>query len=85
MKTPTKSVIYPELKVGDVVHFYGARFEIKSTKIVPETDPRYVHNGDIMSAQGVWIDGAEVRGYFGRNKPNWHFQGNKNAVAAVEI
>lgn len=85
MKQPTKSVPYTELKVGNIVHFHGARFLIESTKIVPETDARYKQYGDIMSAQGKWIDGEEVRGYFGRNNPNWHFQGNKNAEAHIEV
>ena len=82
---PTKNVPYTELKTGDIVRFYGARFEIETTEIKEETDPKYQENGPLMRASGKWIDGEEIGGYFGKKKPYWMFQGNKLAIASIEI
>ncbi len=78
----TKNVNYTELQIGDIVHFYGARFEINSVELKADTSRDA--NGDIMRANGKWLDGETVEGYFGP-KIDWMFQGNKVAVAAIEV
>ena len=78
----TKTINYTELQVGNIVHFYGARFEIISTEMQKDNHDR--GNGDIMVAFGKWVDGATEAGYFGPNKL-WTFQGNKLANCEVEI
>lgn len=82
MKNATKIITRPELAVGMIVQFDGARFEITSTKLV--ADHQQGANGDIMVANGKWIDGNVTEGYYGPNK-DWNFQGNRNATACVEI
>lgn len=81
--TVTKTVKCTELKVGDVVHFYGARFEIYETELhdAATCGSKY---GDVMSARGKWLDGECVRGYFGPKK-GWTFQGNEMATHVVEV
>jgi hypothetical protein len=82
-----KRINQMEVKVGDVVHFYGARFEIISRKDYVETDKDLLALGagpTYCSAIGKWLDGAIVRGYFGPTK-NWNFQGNKNVTLQIEV
>ena len=86
MRKETKDVSCMDLEIGNIVHFYGARFEIVSTKLLPETRDDVKKDAPMyMSAIGVWIDGAEERGYFGEDKREWNFQGNKYARHAIEI
>ncbi|HDR9259599.1 TPA: hypothetical protein QDB21_005621 [Burkholderia vietnamiensis] len=66
--------------MGDIAHFYGARFEIISTEL---HEPHEHDELPVMVAIGKWIDGAAVRGYFGPDK-DWNFQGNKRARVAIE-
>lgn len=87
MNVVTKTLPYTALKVGHIVHFHGARFEITSTKTYPQEAyhiTRYGVISDTMSAIGKWIDGTTVTGYFGPGK-DWHFQGNASAIAEVEV
>lgn len=81
-KTPKKVIPYTELEVGHIVHFYGARFEVYSTRLVTDNAPD--NHGDIMVAMAKWIDGEVVQGYFGPGK-DWNFQGNRLAQASVEV
>lgn len=81
-KPATKMITRPELKVGDVAHMHGARFEIISTRFVEDKAPD--NNGPIMVAMGKWLDGEIVNCYFGPGK-DWNFQGNKNAMVMVEV
>jgi hypothetical protein len=84
MSMTTKQISTTELNVGDIVRFYGARFEIYSTAMYPERDdPRFAANGPVMVAMGKWLDGEIVRGYFGPGK-DWNFQGNKLARVTIE-
>lgn len=85
MKATTKIISATELAIGDIVHFYGARFEITSAdlkkenmKDLMETEPYF------MVANGKWIDGAIINGYFGPDK-DWNFQGNRRARMNIEI
>ena len=75
------------LTLGDVVHFHGARFEITVTKVYYN---QRTHNetpdekrDTVMSANGKWLSGNVVQGYFGPNK-DWTFQGNCNVTHTVE-
>ena len=80
-----KTVSYTELQVGNIVHFYRARFEIISAEICKES-LQNAEKGmpeEFMSAKGVWLDGEEISGYFGRGTA-WHFQGNIKARCAIE-
>lgn len=81
----TKQIPYTELNVGDIVNFYGARFEIVKATCFKETEQKYIDNDCpvIMSAQGKWLDGNIINGYFGPTK-DWIFQGNKLAIADIE-
>lgn len=81
-----KTVTYPELQAGNIVHFYGARFEITDTRTVPQDADHLAQFGDCgptMCANGKWLDGHVQNGYFGPGK-DWKFQGNKHATAWIE-
>jgi FtsP/CotA-like multicopper oxidase with cupredoxin domain len=87
MKAATNTVNIFDLKVGNVVHFHGARFEVISTEVQEHRSFRGEFNADrdtVMVAKAKWLDGGIVNGYFGPNK-DWTFQGNKNVTEAVEI
>lgn len=80
-----KTISYTELQVSNIVHFHGARFEIISVKWCEE-NPENIKHGmpDVfMSAQGKWLDGEEIRGYFSSGT-TWHFQGNIRARCTIE-
>lgn len=82
MKTTIKSD-YMKLIVGNIVHFYGARFEIVSTEIIIE-NPLHMTLPDVyMRAEGKWLSGRIVPNYFGPTK-NWVFQGNDFAPIEIE-
>ncbi len=76
-----------DLQVGNIVHSNGARFLITSTKIV--TGHKTMHEPvneveqTVMVANGKWIDGAIIAGYFGPNK-DWTFQGNYRVTHSIE-
>ncbi|WP_339332244.1 hypothetical protein [Aeromonas caviae] len=72
-----KAINILELQPGMVVNFYGAKFEIETTKIV-----RY-ENDDVMCALGRWLEGSIVPGYFGPNK-GWNFQGNHHVTHYID-
>ena len=80
IKWTTKRINQMDVKVGDIVHFYGARFEIISRRDGSDKEL----NKPYCSAIGKWLDGQVVRGYFGPEK-NWNFQGNNNVTLQVEI
>lgn len=83
----TKIISVVELNVGDIVHFYGARFEITCAVMFRQDDDhirQFGHIGPTMAANGKWLDGATQTGYFGPGK-DWNFQGNKGARVTVEI
>ncbi len=84
--TNLKQINILNIFVGDIVRFHGARFEITTTRIYKETDERLIENGcfNVMCANGKWIDGQIVDGYFGPTK-DWGFQGNKNATVMIEM
>ena len=84
MNVATKNISTVELYVGDIVHFYGARFEIYSTRMVEQHADRKAPDEKVMVAMGKWLEGATQTGYFGPNK-DWNFQGNKNARVTVEV
>lgn len=77
---------YLELRVGDIAHFHGARFEITRAELKQETDKQLIDAGhpQYMSADGKWLDGAIETGYFGPTK-DWYFQGNGNATCCIEF
>lgn len=79
-----QSINIMDLKVGHVIHHYGARFRVTDTKVVTP-DPHYPHNHPepIMVAQAEWIDGIVEPGYFGPDK-GWVFQGNARVAHWVE-
>lgn len=84
----TKQVNILDLKVGDIAHAHGARFEIVSTTIYDEkafgntSGKEWI--SDVMSANAKWIDGRIETGYFGPNK-DWSFQGNKLVTVTIEV
>ena len=80
-----KQVNQMDVRVGDVVHFHGARFEIISSKEIMETQKDLIATGhkSYVRAVGKWLDGEIVPGYFGPGK-NWDFQGNRNVTLSVE-
>lgn len=83
----TQQVNILALNIGDIVRFHGARFVITSTKLLPQGADHIAQYGvisDTMCANGKWLDGAEVTGYFGRDK-DWGFQGNSHATHTVEV
>lgn len=83
--TNTKQITLPELQVGNIAHFHGARFEITAAKMLPESMwGKSNGNGDVMVANGKWLDGQIVNGYFGPTK-DWTFQGNKLATVVIEV
>ena len=78
-KAQTKTIPTLELQVGNIVHFYGARFEVLSTRIVNCKD------GDkVMTTKAKWLDGAQIGGYFGDGTNDWNFQGN-HLARTIEI
>lgn len=82
----TKLINQMDVKVGDIVHSYGARFEIISRTDHKETDPVVLAYGGtetFCSAIGKWLDGEIIRGYFGPDM-NWNFQGNKRVTLRIE-
>jgi hypothetical protein len=83
MQTNFQEMSVTELNVGNIVHFYGARFEIQSAAMYPEFD-NTPGAGPVMVAIGKWLDGATVNGYFGPEK-DWNFQGNQFARVRVEV
>ena len=70
---------------GDIVHFYGARFEVlenarESQSHRPSVWPIGIQHGpcDCAVALARCIDGQETPGYIGHGK-EWTFQGNLRA------
>lgn len=80
----TISICKLDLKVGDIAHFHGARFEIYSTNIVDGHNDREWPDEKVMVAMGKWLDGHTVTGYFGPGK-DWNFQGNHRAYVDIEM
>tara|TARA_R110000868_G_scaffold2590_4_gene18610 strand:- start:120 stop:371 length:252 start_codon:yes stop_codon:yes gene_type:complete len=80
----TKTIARTSLAVGHIVHFHGARFEITSTKLLPDCSFGIDSDDLIIVANGQWIDGQEVAGYFGKGA-DWTFQGNQFATADIEV
>lgn len=84
MTTTTKKYIH-DFKKGDIVHFYGARFEIledatHSMGHLPRSGNIEIAHGpsDCAYAPSVCIDGQETRGYIVHGRA-WTFQGNRLA------
>ena len=78
-----------DLRVGDIVKFEGARFEIVSTEIFSENcRPEPEHGIDavmpVMQANAKWLSGSIMRGYFGPDYKDWCFQGNKFRSVVIE-
>lgn len=89
MTTSTITKTAHELRKGDIVRFYGGRFEVvtnprESSAHRPEG--YWPHAGigpsDCVASKAVCLEG-EVPGYF---KPGseWSFQGNTRATFTVE-
>ena len=82
---PTISKTALDLAVGDIVRFYGARFEIIECKRKAVTH-NPIYEGEVIGVNmGRWIDGDAITGYFGPGCDDWNFQGNKHAMYAVEV
>ncbi|MBN3733188.1 hypothetical protein G3N98_19995 [Burkholderia sp. Tr-20390] len=71
--------------MGNIVHAYGARFEITEVRTYPEHDARLLAMGreKVVAATGKWIDGRIETGYFGPDK-DFNFQGNAGAFLMIE-
>lgn len=84
-KIQMKVVNQLDLKVGNIVHAYGARFEIVEINEFEQTSEYLIKAGrtKIVSAIGKWIDGQILPGYFGPEK-NWNFQGNSGVSQFIE-
>lgn len=66
-----------DLKVGMIVDFYEARFQILDTKIIQ------MDGQSVMVAHGKWLEGCIMTGYFGPDQ-DWTFQGNRFVSYYVE-
>jgi hypothetical protein len=72
-----------QFKAGDIVHFHGARFLIQENAHEAQGTARKLDTLkpqpaiEVARAEGEWISGEIVPGYFGPNTP-WTFQGNFN-------
>lgn len=71
-----KMVNILDLTVGNVVHCYGARFEITETRLVES------FNQVLMVAVGRWLDGETFDNYFGPDR-DWIFQGNNYVTLKI--
>jgi hypothetical protein len=78
-----------DLRPGNIVSFYGGRFEIvsmprESGSHRPEAywPSDSIGPSDTVCVRGVCIEG-EVKGYF-RPGTEWNFQGNHRAAFSVE-
>jgi hypothetical protein len=80
----TQTIARTSLAVGHIVHFHGARFEITSTKLLSDRSFGINSDDQVIVANGKWIDGQEVAGYFGKGT-DWTFQGNNFATAEIEV
>ncbi len=85
-KTITKNA--HQLRKGDIVHFYGGRFEV-TTDLVESQSHRpegYWPQDSIGPSECVWCDAicleGAVPGYF-QPGSTWTFQGNQRATFAV--
>ncbi|WP_041494491.1 hypothetical protein [Burkholderia sp. KJ006] len=74
-----------EIEVGNIVHAYGARFEIFEIHTYAERDENLIAMGrdKVVAAVGKWIDGRIEPGYFGPDK-NFNFQGNAGVSLMIE-
>ena len=87
--TRTIQITSAQFRAGMVLHFHGARFRLRDdvkahyhANAIGRRD--YNMERPVFTATGDWLDGDEVRGYFGRDLP-WRFQGNDLAVWAAEV
>jgi hypothetical protein len=87
--TMTKHISRTQLHKGDIVHFYGARFEIEE-----DARPTFCYDTNLIvyglhgapqtaCCVGRWVDGEIIPGYFGPELP-FGFQGNHLAMTTVE-
>lgn len=76
----TRHINQMDVKIGDIIHFYGAMFEIISRR--DGFDKKL--NKPYCSAIGKWISGKIIPGYFGPEKP-WDFQGNDRVTLQIEV
>lgn len=79
-----KIIRMTDLQMGDIAHFYGARFEIYAIQMHSTKDRNEADGYFLMCAYGKWLDGSIVPGYFGPTK-DWYFQGNDLAGVSIEI
>lgn len=79
------TVTVPELKAGNIVHFYGGTFRVLHD--ARRSDSHLPHDGigptDCAVAEAVCLAG-EIKGYF-RPGSNWTFQGNQLATHRIEM
>ena len=87
MSSVTSKKFIHDFKKGDIVHFYGARFECledarESRGHGPYSDHITRAHGpcDCAVTRSICIDGQETRGYIQHGK-EWTFQGNFRAGA----
>lgn len=81
----TKLIKTTALQPGNIVHFYGARFEVLSVQMHTVKNDAAPGCGFALSSKAKWLDGMEVRGYFGKGTDDWNFQGNDLATVSVEV
>lgn len=94
MQTATRPALVSknahQLRKGDIVHFYGGRFEVTTERresIGHRPEGYWPQEGvgpsDCVVSMGVCLEGS-IEGYF---KPGteWAFQGNQRATYAVEV
>lgn len=63
----TTSIRTIDLKVGDKISFYGALFEISSVRHISQPYRDDMGPEKTTIANGVWLSGNEIPGYFGKN------------------
>lgn len=72
----SKRIKSSELKAGMLISYYGGLFRLRDDR--KEWPPRIEGASNTITITGDWVGGAEMKGYFGPDKP-WHFQGNDYA------
>lgn len=81
----TRPIKATQLQVGNIVHFYGARFEVTYVHMFTDKNNAAPECGFVMTSKATWLDGEEVKGYFGKGTTDWNFQGNDNAIYHIEV
>lgn len=76
MNTTLTTVRATEVQIGNIIHAYGARFEV--VRIV-----RFTEQDVVQANIARWLDGRIEVGYFGPSK-DFNFQGTSCGMFRIE-